>query len=62
METALSHSTEENPTLIEHYGDILIMLGNVEEAVHNWKKAASLGSESKTLPQKIAEKKYIEEK
>lgn len=62
MESALSHSEEENPTLIEHYGDILMMLGNVEEALRNWEKAVSLGSGSKTIKQKIAEKKYIEEK
>lgn len=61
MESALSHSEEENPTLVEHYGDILMMLGNVEEALRNWEKAVSLGSESKTIKQKIAEKKYIEE-
>ncbi len=61
MESALSYSAEENPTLIEHYGDILMMLGNVEEALRNWEKAATLGSESKTLQQKITKKKYIEE-
>ncbi len=60
METALTHSEAENPTLIEHYGDILIMLGNVEEALKNWNRALDLGSVSETLKQKISEKKYIE--
>lgn len=61
METALSHSEEQNPTLIEHYGDILIMLGKTEEALTQWQKALDLGSESKLLKQKISEKKFIEE-
>lgn len=61
METALSHSETGNPTLIEHYGDILFMLGKTDEAVENWKKALELGSDSKILKQKIAEKKYIGE-
>ncbi len=61
METALTHSEEENPTLIEHYGDILFMLGNADEALKNWKKALELGSASDILKQKISEKKYIKE-
>jgi tetratricopeptide (TPR) repeat protein len=61
METALSHSEDESTTLIEHYGDILFMLGNTEEAMKNWNKALVKGSESKSLKQKIAEKKYIRE-
>jgi tetratricopeptide (TPR) repeat protein len=61
METALSHSTEDSSTLVEHYGDILFMLGNTEEALKNWNKALSMGSESKRLKQKITEKKYIRE-
>jgi len=61
METALSHSEEETSTLIEHYGDILFMMGNTEEALKNWQKALNLGSTSGLLKQKIAEKKYIRE-
>ncbi|HNQ37570.1 MAG: tetratricopeptide repeat protein [Prolixibacteraceae bacterium] len=61
METALSHSEEQNATLIEHYGDILIMLGLTEEALVQWQKALDLGSESKLLRQKISEKRYLEE-
>lgn len=61
METALSHSEEQNATLIEHYGDILIMMGHTEEALKNWEKALEWGSESPTLKQKIKEKRFIEE-
>ncbi len=61
METALTHSEEENATLTEHYGDILFMLGETEKALENWQKAVDQGSDSKILRQKISEKKYIEE-
>jgi tetratricopeptide (TPR) repeat protein len=61
METALTHAENDKATLVEHYGDILFMLGNTDEALNNWDKALSLGSGSKVLKQKIAEKKYIRE-
>ena len=45
----------------EHYGDILFMLGEVDEAVTYWQKALEAGSESAELLQKkIKNKKYIE--
>lgn len=62
QENALKKDPEENPTLLEHYGDILSMLNKTEEAVTYWRKAKELGSDSKTLDKKIAEKKYIEDK
>ena len=42
-------------------GDILFMLGEVDEAVTYWQKALEAGSESAELLQKkIKNKKYIE--
>ncbi len=61
METALSHTEEESSTLVEHYGDILFMVNDLEGALQNWEKALKMGSDSKVLKQKIAEKKYIRE-
>jgi tetratricopeptide (TPR) repeat protein len=61
METAINHMEEKSSTLIEHYGDILFMLGNTEDALVNWNKALTMGSDSKLLKQKIAQKKYIRE-
>lgn len=61
METALKYNREENATLVEHYGDILFMLGDVEGALKNWQNALELGSDSTILKQKIVEKKYIPE-
>jgi tetratricopeptide (TPR) repeat protein len=61
MESAIKNGGEENAVLREHFGDILFKAGKVEEALENWKKAKELGSDSKTLDQKIKQEKYIEE-
>lgn len=50
-----------NPEAIEHYGDILFMLGEEEKAVVNWELAQKLGGYSKALMKKIAERKYYAE-
>lgn len=60
MERALGYDNPD-PTLLEHYGDILIMLGETEEAVQQWIKARDAGSQSTMLNRKIAEKHYIKE-
>lgn len=52
---------EESSVVFEHCGDIYFMTGDVEGALKYWKKADELGSESKTLKQKIEKKKYIAE-
>jgi tetratricopeptide (TPR) repeat protein len=49
-----------NPTLLEHYGDILIKTGDKDKAVEYWRKAKEAGSDSKTLDVKIAGLKYVE--
>lgn len=52
---------EPSAELFEHCGDILFMLGEVDEAVTYWQKALEAGSESAELLQKkIKNKKYIE--
>ncbi len=53
-------SDRANATLLEHFGDILIKLGEEEKAIEQWKKAKEAGSDSKTIDQKIATKSYIE--
>jgi tetratricopeptide (TPR) repeat protein len=60
METAIKNGGNENAVVIEHYGDILYMLNDVEGAVSQWKVALEKGSQNKVLPQKISEKKYFE--
>jgi tetratricopeptide (TPR) repeat protein len=50
----------KNPTLLEHYGDILIQMGEKDKAIEYWRKAKDNGSDSKTLDTKIAQVKYVE--
>jgi tetratricopeptide (TPR) repeat protein len=60
METAMKNGGNENAVVVEHYGDILYHLGETEKAIKNWEKSAEMGNGSKTLHQKILEKRYIE--
>jgi len=61
METALKSEGDQNAVLLEHYGDILFHLDDVEGALKNWQKSLERGNDSKTLKQKIAEKRFLEE-
>ena len=50
-----------NATHVEHYGDILFKLGEVERAVQQWEKAKSmLSSSNENLNKKIANRKIYE--
>ena len=51
----------KSDVIVEHCGDIYFMTGDVEGALGYWKKALEMGSESKTLKQKIEKKKFIAE-
>jgi tetratricopeptide (TPR) repeat protein len=61
METALKNGGDLNDVIVEHYGDILFMLNDIDGAVQYWKKSLELGNESEILQKKIEEKKFIEE-
>jgi tetratricopeptide (TPR) repeat protein len=60
MESALSNSTEENPVLVEHYGDILFFLNQKDKAVQQWEKSLKMGNKSNVLPEKIKKVTFIE--
>jgi tetratricopeptide (TPR) repeat protein len=60
MEIAIKFGGNLNDVIVEHYGDILFMLNDVEGAVANWIKSKELGNQSKILQQKIDEKRFIE--
>ncbi len=63
IENAVKYSEEEpSAEIFEHYGDVLYMTGEPEKALEQWKKAKELGSDSKTLDEKIRTGKYIEAK
>ena len=61
IDNAMKSDEEKSDVIVEHCGDIYFMTGDVEGALKYWKQAQKMGSESKTLKQKIEKKKYIAE-
>lgn len=61
IDNAMKNDGEKSDVIVEHCGDIYFMTGDVDGALEYWKKALEMGSESKTLKQKIEKKKYIAE-
>ncbi|MCB9071880.1 MAG: hypothetical protein H6543_05540 [Prevotellaceae bacterium] len=52
---------DSDMVILEHYGDILFALGEVDEAMRWWQKSLDAGNESAILKEKIAQKQYIPE-
>ena len=61
IDNAMKNDGEKSDVIVEHCGDIYFMTGDVEGALKYWKKALEMGSESKTLKQKIENKTYSAE-
>lgn len=61
IDSAMENDGGQSSVIVEHCGDIYFMNGDVEGALKYWEKAQEMGSESKTLKQKIEKKKYIAE-
>lgn len=61
IQQALDKDKTNSHELVDHYGDILYMVGDKEKAVEQWKRAKEMGKESEVLDRKIAEEKYFEE-
>lgn len=63
IQNALKYSEEKekevSAEVLEHYGDVLYMTDDKENALIYWQKAKEAGSESTTLDQKIETKTYI---
>jgi tetratricopeptide (TPR) repeat protein len=60
MESAIKNGGDKNGVIVEHYGDILIMLGEKEKAIEQWKKAIDLGDGTKFLSEKIKQGRYLD--
>jgi len=60
MDKALADDKTKSAGKIEHSGDILFFLGDVDGAVANWILAKQKGIQSPILERKINEKKYVE--
>lgn len=59
IERTLQNKKTNNGVYLEHYGDILSLLGDKEKALQQWQLARDAGNTSKGLSKKINEKKYI---
>jgi len=62
IESAIQNGGDQNGVILEHYGDILSLLGEKEKAMEYWKKAqeAGAGEESEFLEEKINKGYYVE--
>ncbi|RZL31997.1 MAG: tetratricopeptide repeat protein [Pedobacter sp.] len=59
IEKALQNNTNKNGVYLEHYGDILFMKGEKDDALLQWQKAKEAGNGTEILNKKINEKKYF---
>ena len=61
LERALSAKEgTQSGEIIEHYGDVLFKLGQVDEAVTQWKRAKGMNDASELIDKKIADRKLYE--
>ena len=60
IEQAIKYDDTGNGTLVEHYGDILFKLGDINGAVEQWGKAKELSDTTDLLDKKIADRKLYE--
>ena len=64
LQTAIGKMSNKVPALYyEHYADVLYMMGDEEQAMNYWLKAAEAadGTTTSTLEEKIDTKKYVDE-
>lgn len=61
IEKAVNSDDNLSGTIIEHYGDILFKLGDVDSAVKQWQKAKGMDETSELIDKKIADRKLYEE-
>ncbi len=60
IDKAITAGGSKSATVIEHRGDVLIMLKRTEEAIEEWNKALKMGEPSELLKKKITDRKYYE--
>lgn len=60
IKSAIYNADEPSADIIEHYGDILYMTGEKDEAVKQWEKALELSPDSDILKRKVENKTYFE--
>jgi tetratricopeptide (TPR) repeat protein len=60
VENAIKNGGESDVSVIEHYGDILFRLGQIDKAVEQWIKAREKGGATQFIEKKISEKQIYE--
>tara|TARA_B100000927_G_scaffold291728_1_gene296268 strand:+ start:21285 stop:23015 length:1731 start_codon:yes stop_codon:yes gene_type:complete len=60
LEKALQNGGDLSPVIIEHYGDVLYKLGDIDAAKKQWKKALDLGNAGPFLYKKANEGVFYE--
>ncbi len=60
LEKAMQSGGEKSAVILEHYGDVLFKLADLNKAVDYWKKAKASGEGSEFLDKKIREQKLYE--
>lgn len=61
LEKAILDTENLSGTIVEHYGDVLFQLGDIDGAVEQWKRARTLNDTSELIDKKIADRKLYEE-
>ncbi len=60
LDKAMAGDGGKNGTILEHYGDVLFRLGQIDDALIYWNKAKLTTDHSEFLDRKIADKKIYE--
>lgn len=60
LKKAIENGGDQNKTVLEHMGDVCIMLKDEDLAVKFWNKAIDKGADKELILKKIGEKTYIE--
>lgn len=61
IEQALKSGGDKNEVVVEHYGDILFVSGEIEKGLEQWNLSKQMGNTSDTLRKKIEQKVFIDE-
>ena len=57
---ALSNGGDNSAVVVEHFGDVLFRLGDVNQAIDQWKNAQNLDEDNEMLQKKIDNKMLYE--
>jgi len=60
IEEAIKYSDDMSGEVLEHYGDILYQLSEIDKAVEQWKRAKQSGDASDVISDKIENKQLID--